>query len=176
MTVDEQIYRAFEIAFSDISVSVLGTFPLALLVSLAACTLNVATERWHGCYSFDVDVVGIQKVHKNMVSRTGGIALLAGVLAVPVFGNFEYSIGIHEENRIVIFKLLLAAMPAFLAGIIEDLTKKVSVRVRFFSILVSAILAAWLLGAYLPRLDIWGLDGAIGLRLKHLMDLPASTD
>jgi UDP-N-acetylmuramyl pentapeptide phosphotransferase/UDP-N-acetylglucosamine-1-phosphate transferase len=165
MTVVEQIYRAFEIAFSGISVpGALETFSMALLVSLAACTLNVATERWHGCYSFDVNVVGIQKVHKKMVSRTGGIALLSGVLAVPVFGHFDYySIGLQEENRIVIFKLLLAAMPAFLAGIVEDLTKKVSVRTRFCSILVSAILAAWLLGAYLPRLDIWGLDGALKL-------------
>ena len=82
MPFEEGIFRAFENALSVISVSgALETFQLALLVSLAASTLNVATERWHGCYSFDVDVIGIQKVHKNPVSRTGGIALLAGVLA-----------------------------------------------------------------------------------------------
>ena len=165
MTVVDQIYGAFAIALNGISASgAFETFSMALLVSLAACTLNIATERWHGCYSFDVNIVGIQKVHKKMVSRTGGIALLCGVLAVPVFGHFEYyAIGLQEENRIVIFKLLLCALPAFLAGIVEDLTKKVSVRTRFCSILVSAVLAAWLLGACLPRIDIWGLDNALKL-------------
>ena len=160
-----KIYSIFLIYLSEMSIlGAFETFSMALLVSLAACTINIATERWHGCYSFDMNIVGIQKVHKKMVSRTGGIALLCGVLAVPVFGNFEYySIGLQEENRIVIFKLLLSAMPAFLAGIIEDLTKKVSVRTRFCSILASAVLAAWLLGAYLSRIDIWGLDSALKL-------------
>ena len=164
MVVDK-IYSAFAIDLSGMSTSgAFEIFSMALLVSLVACTISIATERWHGCYSFDMNVIGIQKVHKRMVSRTGGIALLCGVLAVPVFGHFEYySIGLQEENRIVIFKLLLSAMPAFLAGIIEDLTKKVSVRTRFCSILVSAVLAAWLLGAYLPRIDIWGLDSALKL-------------
>ena len=165
MIIVNKIYSIFLIYLSEMSIlGAFETFSMALLVSLAACTINIATERWHGCYSFDMNIVGIQKVHKKMVSRTGGIALLCGVLAVPVFGNFEYySIGLQEENRIVIFKLLLSAMPAFLAGIIEDLTKKVSVRTRFCSILASAVLAAWLLGAYLSRIDIWGLDSALKL-------------
>lgn len=60
-------------------------------------------------------------------------------------------------------KLLLAAMPAFLAGLIEDLTKKVSVRVRMLAIFSSAILATWLLDARLTRLDIWGFDYALGI-------------
>lgn len=160
MEVEQIIYLWYEIALSDIRTSVfLETLVLALLVSLAVCFINVVTERWHGRYSFDVDVKGVQKVHTNVVSRTGGIALLCGVLAVPLFAKFEYFSGaVQEETRTVIFKLLLAAMPAFLAGIVEDLTKRVSVRARLCAILSSAVLAAWLLGAYLPRLDIWGLD------------------
>ncbi|WP_312511553.1 glycosyltransferase [Massilia sp.] len=126
------------------------------------CSLNIVTERWHGRYSFDVDVNGVQKVHKQLVSRTGGIALLSGVLAVPVFGHFDYyPVAVREETRLIILKFLLAATPAFLAGIIEDLTKKVSVRTRLCSVFVSAFLAAWLLGAHLPRLDIWILDGVL---------------
>jgi UDP-N-acetylmuramyl pentapeptide phosphotransferase/UDP-N-acetylglucosamine-1-phosphate transferase len=165
MAVEETINRANEIVLSGLSASaLLETLALALMVSLAACALNIFTERWHGRYSFDVDVHGIQKVHKNAVPRTGGIALLSGVLSVPVFGNLEYfAIPLQTDTKIVIFKLLLAATPAFLAGIIEDLTKKVSVRTRLCSIFVSAVLAAWLLGAYLPRLDIWALDGALQL-------------
>ena len=165
MAFDDQIQRGLELALSGIPLSaVFGILALALLVSLLVCALNIATERWHGSYSFDVDVTGIQKVHQRTVPRTGGIALLSGVMAVPIFGALKYSpIALHEETGIFMFKLLLAAVPAFLAGIVEDLTKKVSVRTRLCSILLSALLAAWLVGSYLPRLDVWGLDSALGL-------------
>jgi UDP-N-acetylmuramyl pentapeptide phosphotransferase/UDP-N-acetylglucosamine-1-phosphate transferase len=163
MAVEELIYRGYELALSKVFTSALiETIALALLVSLVVCSINIVTVRWHGRYSFDLDLHGIQKVHKNMVSRTGGIALLSGVLAVPIFGHFDYyPLSLQLETKTTILKLLLAATPAFLAGIIEDLTKKVSVRTRFCSIFASAILAAWLLGARLPRLDIWALDGAL---------------
>jgi len=165
MAFEEQFHRGAELALFGIPDSaMLGTLTLALLVSLLVCALNIATERWHGSYSFDVDVKGIQKVHQRTVPRTGGIALLTGVMAVPVFGMLEYSmLGLERETGVFMFKLLLASVPAFLAGIIEDLTKRVSVRTRLCSILFSAILAAWLLGSRLPRLDVWGLDSALGL-------------
>jgi UDP-N-acetylmuramyl pentapeptide phosphotransferase/UDP-N-acetylglucosamine-1-phosphate transferase len=144
--------------------ALLEIFLLAFLVSLAACALSVLTERWHGRYSFDRDLRGIQKVHSSMVSRTGGIALLSGILAIPAFASLDHvPAALRSETNIIILKLLIAASPAFLAGIIEDLTKKVSVRIRLCAITASAVLAAWLLGAYLPRLDIWGLDAALGL-------------
>lgn len=141
----------------------LETFLLALAVSLFISMLNILTERWHGKFSFDVDVKGVQKVHKTIVSRTGGVALLAGVLAVPLFGAFaDYPLSLQIDTKVLIVKLLMAALPAFLAGIIEDLTKQVSVRIRLCAVLASAMLAAWLLGAHLPRLDIWALDGVLG--------------
>ena len=163
MAIDESIRRGHELALAGISAfSLLETLSVALLASLAVCFLNIITERWHGRYSFDADVRGIQKVHKRLVPRTGGIALLSGVLAVPLFVDFDYyPLAIRVETKIILFKLALAAVPAFLAGIAEDLTKGVSVRTRMYSIFASALMAAWLLGACLPRLDIWGLDGAL---------------
>ncbi len=96
--------------------------------------------------------------------------MLCGVLAVPLLAKFEYFPGLLQaETRTVIYKLVLAAIPAFMAGVVEDLTKRVSVKARLCSIFVSAILAAWLLGAYLPRLDIWGLDTMLTLVPVSLM-------
>lgn len=165
MAVGEQFHRGADVALSGMPDSVmLGTLALALLVSLLVCALNIATERWHGSYSFDVDVKGIQKVHQRTVPRTGGIALLSGVMAVPVFGMLDYSpLALQRDTGVFMYKLLLAAGPAFLAGIIEDLTKRVSVRTRLCAILFSAAMAAWLLGSTLPRLDVWGLDRALVL-------------
>ena len=164
MAVEGVIYRGYEFVFSRWFASdLLETFSIALLVSLVVCYLNIATERWHGRFSFDADVRGIQKVHKMLVPRTGGIALLCGVLAVALFGSFnDYPDAVRDETRLTILKFVLAATPAFLAGIIEDLTKRVSVRTRLCSVFVSAALAAWLLGAHLPRLDVWVLDGVLG--------------
>ncbi|MBB6131899.1 UDP-N-acetylmuramyl pentapeptide phosphotransferase/UDP-N-acetylglucosamine-1-phosphate transferase [Massilia aurea] len=97
-----------------------------------------------------------------MVSRTGGVAMVAGVLAVPAYGGLMgYRLALQTETNALILLLLLAALPAFLAGIIEDLTKQVSVRLRLCAILTSAVLAAWLAEAHLPRLDIWALDGVL---------------
>lgn len=161
----EQIDGVFGAGQSKILVPVLlETVALAMVVSLLVCALNILTSRWHGRYSFDSDFNGIQKVHKKMVPRTGGIALLCGVLAIPLIGGLDNNkLLLQHDATITILKLVLAAMPAFLAGLIEDLTKKVSVRVRLLSIFSSALLATWLLGAHLPRLDIWGLDDALRL-------------
>lgn len=127
---------------------------LALVVSFAVCVFNIATERWHGCYSLDSDTRGVQKVHKKTVGRTGGLGLFIGVLAVVLYGR---------QTDDTMLRLLIAAIPAFLSGIVEDLTKAVTPRVRLYSILASACLAIWLLEAPLPRLGIWGLDGMMDI-------------
>jgi UDP-N-acetylmuramyl pentapeptide phosphotransferase/UDP-N-acetylglucosamine-1-phosphate transferase len=137
---------------------------MALAVSFAVCLLNIATERWHGRYSLDTDIAGIQKVHTKRVPRTGGLGLWGGVLAVACYGMFNAPpAGAGGDARDMMLRLLAAAMPAFVAGIVEDLTKAVAPRTRLVAILASGGLAVWLLGASLPRLDVWGLDGLLGI-------------
>lgn len=160
--------RIFQELVSDshglFSTGLVHIFLIALLTSLAVCALNVATERWHGRYSFDLDLKGIQKVHRKTVPRTGGIALATGVIAVPLLAGLDDPAAfLNEDSRTTMILLWLTASPAFLAGIAEDLSKKVSPRVRFSSVLCSALLAAWMLGARLPRLDLWGADAMLTL-------------
>ncbi|WP_246100684.1 MraY family glycosyltransferase [Tepidimonas alkaliphilus] len=54
--------------------------------------------------------------------------------------------------------LLLAALPAFLAGLSEDLTKKVGVIPRLVATMASAAAAAYSIEAVLPRLGIPLID------------------
>lgn len=134
-----------------------GTLAVAAAGSFIASLLIVLTQSWHGKHSLDKDVAGIQKFHKVPVPRIGGIAVLIGMLAAawfPVSSGPFYSVA--DEGSL--FLLVLAGMPAFLAGIIEDMTKKVSVKARLLATFSSALLASWLVGAYLPRLDMPGLD------------------
>ncbi len=130
---------------------------LAALASFGAGLLIIFTQDWHGKHSLDKDTAGVQKFHKTPVPRVGGIALIIGIAAVFVAGAFDevHAAGLDSDDLAM---LLIAAMPAFVTGLIEDLTKKVSVKVRLLATFASALLASWLLGAYLPRLDLLGVD------------------
>lgn len=137
-------------------------FLIALAVSFSVCILIIATQRWHGRFSLDSDTGGVQKVHKKSVPRTGGIALCAGVLAAACFDAFAATTtaaGTQAGTRM--FMLLIASIPAFFSGVLEDLTKSVTPKRRLLAILASACLAVWLLGASLPRVDVWGLDSML---------------
>jgi UDP-N-acetylmuramyl pentapeptide phosphotransferase/UDP-N-acetylglucosamine-1-phosphate transferase len=59
------------------------------------------------------------------------------------------------------FLLLVASLPAFLAGLIEDFTKRVSVRMRLMATAFSALAASALLGATVSELDLWGVDALL---------------
>lgn len=128
------------------------------ITSFLVSLLIVWTERWHGKYTFDIDVTGIQKMHRRPVPRVGGIALIAGVAAVVLFGWLYRPPSAMKNHSHDVLLLLVAGMPCFLMGLKEDLTKRVSVRARLMATFGSGLLAAWLLGAYLPRLDIYGVD------------------
>jgi len=119
-----------------------------LAASFAVCATLVVTQRWHGALSLDHDLTGAQKIHHNPVPRVGGLGVLAGLLAGIAVG---YTLGGTTWPWVA--KLLTCALPTFAAGLIEDMTKRVSVRTRLLASFASAALAVWLLDATLLRLD-----------------------
>jgi UDP-N-acetylmuramyl pentapeptide phosphotransferase/UDP-N-acetylglucosamine-1-phosphate transferase len=129
----------------------------ALLTSCGVSAFLVLTQRWHGWLSHDHDLDGVQKIHTSPVPRVGGVAIAAGLVAAALVGEF-----LHFEHSSKVLSLLLCAIPAFAAGLIEDLTKRVSVSVRLLASAASGALAVWLLDAYLTRLNTPGLDWLIG--------------
>ena len=130
--------------------------------SVSICVVVLLTQSWHARFSMDSDLTGIQKFHKRPVPRIGGVALIAGLLAVPVsIYVFGKNLELQQYAKPMLFAVL-AASPAFLAGLAEDLTKSVSVRARLIATFFSALLGAWLLGAALNRMDVVGLDLLLG--------------
>lgn len=134
---------------------------VAAIASFFVSVLIVSTQGWHGKHTLDGDLCGVQKIHKIPVPRVGGIALLSGILLALVWTRGDYPDGVLPVAGAG-FLLLIAGMPAFLAGLLEDLTKKVSVKARLIATFASALLACWLLDASLHRLDIWGIDYLLG--------------
>lgn len=132
---------------------------LAVITSFFVSLIILATERWHGAHSLDNDLHAQQKFHETPVPRIGGLSLTIGILSVVIW----FSDQVETEFALVCGQLLLAAMPAFLAGLSEDLTKKISVTTRLLATFASPLLACWLLDATLPRLDLVGIDIALSI-------------
>jgi len=122
--------------------------------SLAMALLIVATKRWHGAFSMD-GTAGVQKFHTLPTPRIGGLAILAGALAA-FLAIPDTPTGLETSHLLLL--LLTGAVPAFAAGIVEDITKKVSVQVRLLATAASGLLAALLTGYWISSVQVPGLD------------------
>ncbi len=126
---------------------------IAFLASTFITLWIVRSSHVHGRFTADSDLSGVQKFHTVAVPRVGGIGIILGVfmaLSARYFQNAEVgSFGLL---------LLVSALPAFLSGLTEDITKKVSVRIRLMATVLSAGLAGYLLNAWLSSVQILGID------------------
>ena len=126
-----------------------GAAGLGLLVSLAVSLLLVLTKRWHGRLSLDV-TEGVQKFHTAPTPRVGGLAVvLAAVVAWTQ---------LSAESHNLLLDVIVAGTPAFVFGLAEDLSKRVGVLPRLLATMASGVLAWWLTGYALHRVDVWGVD------------------
>jgi UDP-N-acetylmuramyl pentapeptide phosphotransferase/UDP-N-acetylglucosamine-1-phosphate transferase len=125
--------------------------PFVLSALITLYVIHSSTK--HGHLSADHDLSGPQKFHARPVPRVGGVGIYIG-LAATVLSMWLMG---HQDVRTGGL-LLLCGLPAFGAGLIEDLTKKVSPGKRLLATAVSAGLGAWFLGAMITRTDIPGVD------------------
>ncbi len=134
-------------------------FVMVLAFAISTAVALALVRLAHSGYmpSLDVDTSGPQKFHIKPVPRIGGVGILLGVLAASGF-----LLGLHPGAGAAALTLVLCGMPAFVVGLIEDLSKSVSPARRLLATAVSAALAFWLLDAAITRSDIPGLDWLIG--------------
>jgi UDP-N-acetylmuramyl pentapeptide phosphotransferase/UDP-N-acetylglucosamine-1-phosphate transferase len=128
---------------------------IALIVSLSIAALVVFTQRYHGHLTMD-STLGVQKFHVHPTPRVGGLGIYIGLLVAWLF--------VKEEALGQILKtIVLAGIPAFVFGILEDLTKRVGVIPRLLATMASGLTACLMTGLSLNRLDIPMLDDAFKL-------------
>ncbi|MFC4518877.1 MraY family glycosyltransferase [Cupriavidus pinatubonensis] len=133
------------------------TLSIAFVLSFLITLLVIRYSSVHAHITADWDLNGVQKFHAKPVPRVGGLGI---VLALSGAGLVIW----FKDPQIVSYPFLLllaSAIPAFLAGFIEDLTKRVSPRERLIATMVSALLAVYLLDARIVRIDIGLLDAAL---------------
>ncbi|OIP85168.1 MAG: hypothetical protein AUK37_04645 [Rhodobacterales bacterium CG2_30_65_12] len=97
----------------------------------------------------------MQASHVGEPLRLGGLAVTIGLAA----GALVLSV---RSDGVFTRLLLLSAVPVFLAGFAEDLGYRVSPRGRFLASVIGAIVAIYLLGLWVPRGSLPGLDAVMG--------------
>jgi UDP-N-acetylmuramyl pentapeptide phosphotransferase/UDP-N-acetylglucosamine-1-phosphate transferase len=142
----------------------LQLFILAFAVSLGIGYLTLRFEHLHQRFSGDNASAGSHKVHRQAVSRIGGLSIFIGWMAALVAGVYS---GQLEAGMATIW--LLCLLPAFVGGLTEDLTKRVKPMLRVLACVISAALAYWLLGASVSRIDVVGLDVLLGIPVVALV-------
>jgi UDP-N-acetylmuramyl pentapeptide phosphotransferase/UDP-N-acetylglucosamine-1-phosphate transferase len=131
----------------------MSVLAISFSVSMLLALLIVRYNHLHSHITSDFDLSGVQKFHTIAVPRVGGVAIIFGIL-------FALSVCYFENADIGLFGLMLivSALPAFIFGFAEDLTKKVGVRIRLLGTFASAGLAGYLLNAWLNSVQIFGID------------------
>jgi UDP-GlcNAc:undecaprenyl-phosphate/decaprenyl-phosphate GlcNAc-1-phosphate transferase len=102
-----------------------------------------------------------QRFHAGHVPRWGGgAALLASVLGWLIAWVLA-QLGAPNQVPVdakYLLVLMAICLPASLAGLMDDLTQKVSARWRLLASSASAALACWLLGLSVVKLDVPWID------------------
>jgi len=124
------------------------------LASFAVAWVTVVTQRYHGHFSIDGHT-GIQKFHTNPTPRVGGLAIASGAVCA-------YLTTPSGDLQNLLWPLLVAGIPAFLFGLIEDLTKEVSVTARLLATMVSGFTGWMITGSSITSVHVWGFDYLLG--------------
>ncbi|MEN3810905.1 glycosyltransferase [Chromobacterium piscinae] len=124
---------------------------LSTILSLIVGMCLIRFAHLHERFSADHDLNGIQKFHALPVPRIGGVSIAVGLVA-----GCGLLAWLLKDVRVLL--ILLVALPAFVAGLVEDLTKKVGPLARLLATFMAAVLGYFALGAGVQRLDIPGLD------------------
>lgn len=138
---------------------------IAGLTSLATCVFLIVTKGWHGKFSMDGSE-GVQKLHTCPTPRIGGLAIALGVIAGFAASSHDIA---ATEKRAILSGIILAGIPAFIFGLLEDLTKRVSVRTRLLATMASGVLGWGITGVSLNHVAIPGVDWLLSFTIFSVL-------
>ena len=138
---------------------------LAFFVSLLATLALVRYQHLHHHFSGDSDLSGPQKFHSHSVPRIGGIGIFLAILVAGAVASGFFKL----ERGLLLLQLTCCALPAFLVGLIEDVTKKIGVKSRLFATAISALLAGYFLKVWVVDVDISTIDWLLSFSLLSII-------
>ena len=130
----------------------LNVAALAALISLALVLLGRVWPRLAGQAGH---LKSVQAAHSRVTPRVGGVAIFAALCASMSLAPWAIS------ERLSLF--LVGAAVLFLVGLAEDLGAGISPLKRLVAAIGASLVVVFLLGMWLPRIDIGPIDSALGL-------------
>ncbi len=108
----------------------------------------------------DDDLQSVQKNHVLPVPRIGGVAIFCAYFACAMWATYFHTLCAHE-----ISVLLACSLPAFGAGLIEDVTKHVTPRMRMLCAIAAAYAPCLALHAVIQHVDLPGMSSLLSLSI-----------
>ncbi len=131
-------------------------------VAVMVAWLLVHTRDWHLHLTGDHPDSGPQKLHTEATPRIGGLAVMAGLLAGLIWLYFAAEPGLRAQLQALRPGWLLAGLlPLFLLGMIEDIRKSISVRLRFGVSLAAGAIAHVFAGVRVEALGLPVIDALL---------------
>jgi len=124
---------------------------LGFLMSAILCSLIIRYQHLHAHLTTD-GTVGPQKFHRKATPRVGGVPIFISLLFIWLY------LKISDNTPSFDPPLLLAAGPVFVMGLMEDLTKKIGVKLRLMAAFLSGAIAFYYFGAKITFLDVPLID------------------
>lgn len=67
-------------------------FLISFILAFILCWIIIITKQWHGSFSGDHDLTGIQKFHKIATPRIGGMAIFICAWLIAIYGILQNSL------------------------------------------------------------------------------------
>lgn len=138
---------------------------LAFFLSLALTLGLIRYQHLHRDLSGDLDLSGPQKFHTHVVPRIGGVSIFLS-LVLTSWWAFGF---LNLERGALLLQICACALPALLIGLLEDLTKIISVKLRLVSTAVSAGLGGVFLNTWVTHVHVPGLDWLLSIALVSVI-------
>jgi UDP-N-acetylmuramyl pentapeptide phosphotransferase/UDP-N-acetylglucosamine-1-phosphate transferase len=121
------------------------SFYVALFTSFFFSLIIIKTIKSHQIFTLD-SPDGVQKIHVAPTPRIGGLAVFFAVICA-YFSE-------QSERILILGPIILAGLSAFIFGLIEDITKKVSISIRFFATTLSGVIGWSITGISLTHIGV----------------------
>jgi len=126
----------------------INLFIVSYVSALLTSLFLIKTEGRHSKLSHDHYLDGPQKYHKYPVPRIGGLVIVVGLIS----GGYYFA-SQSQETMLFMYWAGVAAIPVFIGGLLEDVTKKISARNRLFLAFLSASIAFYELDPGVKSID-----------------------
>lgn len=124
----------------------------SFITSLILCILIIKIPAFNNKIFNDFQISDIQRIHKKPVPRIGGLSIFISFLLLMLHSDID--------------KLyLLAAIPFFILGILEDLIKHINVLIRLSLITIFSIIIIIYFEIYINNVGIEILDKLLNIKL-----------